>query len=59
MIKRVLNGLLGVRFIRTGNATSNTPMLKINHELGFKPYTSDAWWEISLAKVNEYLGSRA
>jgi len=59
MIKRVLNELPGVRFIRTGNATSNAAMLKINHELGFKPYASDAWWEIFLDKVNEYLGSRA
>lgn len=59
MIKRVVNERPSVRFIRTGNATSNVPMLKINHELGFKPYTSDAWWEISLTKVKEYLGSRA
>lgn len=58
MLKRVLNERPSVQFVRTGNATSNAPMLKINHELGFKSYTSDAWWEISLTKLNEYLKSR-
>ena len=41
--------------MRTGNAASNAPMLKINAELGFKPYSVDTWWEMSLQRVQEYL----
>ncbi len=41
--------------MRTGNADSNAAMLKINNALGFKPYTSDALWQVELQKVLDYL----
>jgi hypothetical protein len=40
--------------IRTGKANSNAPMLKINNELGFKPYMSQVIWQVETEKVAEY-----
>ncbi len=58
MLDRVLRQLPEARFVRTGNADSNAPMLKINHALGFKPYIAVAQWQIETAKVRAYLDSR-
>jgi len=55
MLDKVLRDRPQVEFIRTDNADSNAPMLKINHELGFKPYMSQTMWQIETAKVLEYL----
>jgi GNAT superfamily N-acetyltransferase len=55
MLVRVLNEWPNVRLIRTGNADSNAPMLKINHELGFMLYSSNTIWQIDLARVRAYL----
>ncbi|WP_299429909.1 GNAT family N-acetyltransferase [uncultured Meiothermus sp.] len=55
MLDRVLRELPEARFVRTGNADSNAPMLKINHALGFKPYTAEAQWQIETTRVREYL----
>lgn len=55
MLARVLRELPEARFVRTGNADSNAPMLKINHALGFKPYIAEAQWQIETARVREYL----
>jgi hypothetical protein len=30
-------------------------MLKINNELGFKPYMADTLWQVELQKVMDYL----
>ncbi|MFN8497422.1 MAG: GNAT family N-acetyltransferase [Anaerolineae bacterium] len=38
MILRVLAERPSVRFVRTGNADANEPMLNINHEMGFRPF---------------------
>jgi GNAT superfamily N-acetyltransferase len=57
MITRVLRERATVRFIRTGNADSNAPMLKINHELGFKPFIANTFWQIDLAQVQAYLAN--
>ncbi|MCK6472314.1 MAG: GNAT family N-acetyltransferase [Planctomycetes bacterium] len=43
------------KFIRTGNAGSNAPMLKINHELGFRLYRESATWQIGIEKIDAYL----
>jgi len=47
-----------VRIIRTGNAHSNAPMLRINEQLGFKPYRSSFTWQVSVERAAEYLASR-
>jgi hypothetical protein len=31
-------------------------MLKINTELGFKPYMANALWQVEVEKVARYLG---
>lgn len=54
MLERVL-AELGVAYVRTGNADSNAPMLKINHALGFKPRVAEVWWELGLDKLQAYL----
>ena len=55
MLDKVLRDRPEVKFVRTGNADSNTAMLKINTELGFKPYMADAIWQVELSKILEYL----
>ncbi|WP_054533924.1 GNAT family N-acetyltransferase [Herpetosiphon geysericola] len=44
-----------VQFVRTTNANSNAPMLKINQALGFKPYLAQTMWQGSLAQIQHYL----
>jgi RimJ/RimL family protein N-acetyltransferase len=55
MLQKVLDDRPQVRRIRTGNAHSNAPMLKINVELGFKPYKSWTVWQIETERVLQYL----
>ena len=59
MLDKVLKERPQVKYVRTGNADSNAAMLKINTELGFKPYTADAIWQVELQKVLDYLQSRS
>jgi GNAT superfamily N-acetyltransferase len=58
MLNKVLQERPQVKFVRTHNADSNAAMLKINNELGFKPYSADALWQVELEKVQQYLASR-
>lgn len=55
MLERVLRERPTVKKVRTGNADSNGPMLKINHALGFKPYIADAEWQVEVGQVLDYL----
>ncbi len=55
MIEKVLRERPQVQFIRTHNADSNAAMLKINHEMGFKPYLAETTWQVETQKVVEYL----
>ncbi|MFQ5796782.1 MAG: GNAT family N-acetyltransferase [Candidatus Bipolaricaulia bacterium] len=58
MIEKILRDRSQVKRVRTGNATSNAAMLKINHEIGFKPYKSQSVWQVELDRVLEYLESK-
>jgi GNAT superfamily N-acetyltransferase len=55
MLDKVLKERPEVKYVRTGNADTNTAMLKINHELGFRPYFATAVWQVELERVQEYL----
>jgi mycothiol synthase len=55
MLDKVLKGRPQVKFVRTGNADSNAAMLKINNELGFKPYIANALWQVDIDHVLAYL----
>ncbi|HLA24006.1 MAG TPA: GNAT family N-acetyltransferase [bacterium] len=57
MLEKILRERPQVTRVRTGNADSNAPMLKINTELGFRPYISHHVWQIELAQVQAYLDS--
>jgi GNAT superfamily N-acetyltransferase len=59
MLDKVLKERPQVKYVRTGNADTNAAMLKINNELGFKPYTADFLWQVELNKVRDYLQTSA
>jgi len=54
-ILRILDEWPDVVDIRTHNADSNDAMLGINHALGFKPYSVDIHWQISVDKARNYV----
>lgn len=58
MLEKVLRERPQVTVVRTGNADSNTAMLKINHELGFKPFISECFWQVERSQVEDYLGRK-
>jgi GNAT superfamily N-acetyltransferase len=58
MLDKVLKGRPQVKFVRTGNADSNAAMLKINNELGFRPYLANTLWQVEIDRVQEYLGPK-
>jgi GNAT superfamily N-acetyltransferase len=58
MLTRVLRDRPQVGIIRSGNADSNAPMLKINRALGFQRYIAWATWQVELEQVERYLASR-
>ena len=55
MMNKILRERPQVEFIRTRNANSNAPMLKINNEMGFKPYNSITAWQVNTDHVENYL----
>lgn len=55
MLERVLRERPGTTHVRTGNANSNEPMLKINYELGFRPYIRESIWQLPISEAKSYL----
>jgi GNAT superfamily N-acetyltransferase len=55
MLQKILTNHPEVKFIRTGNVSSNAPMMKINNEMGFKPYTATTIWQVKTQKIEKYL----
>ncbi len=47
-----------VKRVRTGNAGSNAPMLKINRELGFRERKRIVVWQVEVQRVLDYLSRR-
>ncbi|MEY2476862.1 MAG: hypothetical protein QOG87_2177 [Actinomycetota bacterium] len=48
MLQRVLRERPDVRYVDTGNAGSNRPMLAINIALGFKPHRIGGFWQLKI-----------
>jgi GNAT superfamily N-acetyltransferase len=57
MIEKVQRDRPEVHEVRTGNSLTNASMLRINHEMGFKPYQTTYSWQIALETVVDYLSS--
>lgn len=55
LLDKLIQDQCAARFVRTGNAASNTPMLKTNADMGFTIISEDMWWELELARVQHYL----
>jgi mycothiol synthase len=51
MLEKVLADRPETRYIRTGNATTNEPMQKINQELGFKLFRSAWIWQMEVSQL--------
>lgn len=55
MIEKVLSERPQVKRVRTGNANSNAPMLRINDAMGFRPYKDWTTWQVEVTKVRDSL----
>jgi GNAT superfamily N-acetyltransferase len=58
MLQRILRDRPEAAHIRTGNADMNAPMLKINEEMGFRLFSTQIVWQVSLEAVEAYLDRR-
>lgn len=56
MFEKIVVRFPEVKFIRTANAASNAPMLKINYEMGFELYKTSVVLQVEIKKVKAYLG---
>jgi mycothiol synthase len=59
MLEKIIQERPAVDLVRTDNTDSNAAMLRINHELGFKPYLSECWSQVETEKVLAYLDKTA
>jgi GNAT superfamily N-acetyltransferase len=48
MLQRLLRERPEVRYVTTGNAGSNRPMLAINVALGFRPHVIGGYWQLNI-----------
>ena len=55
MLKKMLEIHPEIKFVRTQNADSNAAMLRINNELGFKPYMTSILWQMEIEQVLAYV----
>lgn len=55
MLDLILTDLPDARVIRTGNASSNAPMLDINAELGFTPSMLLTVWQVRVDQVRAFV----
>ena len=55
MLDKIFEERPQAKYVRTENADINAPMLKINTELGFRPYFSDCMWQIGTEQMSKYL----
>lgn len=55
MLEKILAERPQAKYVRTGNADINAPMLRINTELGFKPYIAATVWQIATEQVSKYI----
>ena len=51
MLEKVLSEKPETRYVRTGNATTNAPMQKINQELGFRIFRSACIWQVEVSQA--------
>lgn len=59
MLERVLAHRPQVKFVITGNAGGNAPMLKINHALGFRLYNTVTLWQLPVEEALAYARGRS
>jgi len=59
MLDRMLELHPEIKFVRTQNADSNAAMLRINNELGFKPYMTSILWQMEISQVLDYLNKQS
>lgn len=55
MLQKVLAEKPETHYVRTGNATTNEPMRKINQELGFKLFRSTWIWQIEVDQAQKFV----
>ncbi len=58
MLARILDEIPQAKFVRTGNADTNTAMLRINTELGFHPYLSSCVWQVETKQAAAYISTK-
>lgn len=58
MLEKILAERPEAKFIRTGNADVNAPMLAINRALGFKPYVAHTAWQSDVDQLRVYLSRK-
>ncbi|MBI5876164.1 MAG: GNAT family N-acetyltransferase [Chloroflexi bacterium] len=59
MLDKVMRERPSITKVRTSNAFSNAPMLKLNHALGFKLHHASLAWQVPVERVEAYLAMAA
>lgn len=55
MLEHALSKKPDVRYVRTGNADANAPMLRLNHTFGFRPRLAEVVWQLERTRLHAYL----